>query len=228
MLNPDLNWPAIQSRYARNNFVVISDLFDENSAEAIYQSLIHDVEWKTCFSGKRGPEDYTTAELNGMSPEEKQQINTYIQNRASRHFSFMYQRADLTSSEIPILRDLYQYISSSKFLGFIRYITGALEINMADGQASRYQRTAFLNIHDDNIEVESRIAAYVISFTKGWRADYGGLLHMMDDDHTIKEVIIPRFNRMTIFRIPRKHFVSQVANYTPIARYTVNGWFTKV
>lgn len=65
-----------------------------------------------------------------------------------------------------------------------------------------------------------------MGFTKVWRADFGGLLHIKKADDGW-EVHVPQFNCLTLFKIPRDHFVSQVANYTPVARYTVNGWFVK-
>jgi Rps23 Pro-64 3,4-dihydroxylase Tpa1-like proline 4-hydroxylase len=223
----ELDWQEIHDRYVKDGYVIISDILDKDVAEEIYQNLVNSVEWETCLQGEKGAEFYTSAEINAMSPEKKQQLNRYMLHRAASNFSFLYHRINLGKSNNPILRDLIQYITGDEFLGFVKYITGELEINKVDGQASRYQRTEFLNMHNDKIVQEDRKAAYVMGLTKKWRVDFGGLLHILNDDWTIREVHIPQFNCMTIFKIPREHFVSQVATYTPVARYTVNGWFIK-
>ncbi len=226
MLNPAIDWDEIRNSYATDNFVLIRDILEPGKAEEIFRTLDNEVEWETSLLGKNGREIYTSAELKAMSPAQKGELMSYIQARAAKGFAYFYLKHDLNTTKIPLLSELVNYVSSPKFLGFIKYVTEEYEITRAGGQASCYRSLTFLNEHNDKTDLEDRKVAYVMGFTRIWRPDFGGLLHIMNDDGSWN-VHIPQFNCLTIFKVPRNHFVSQVANYTRVPRYTVNGWFTK-
>ncbi|HIO14908.1 MAG TPA: hypothetical protein EYN15_06935 [Chromatiales bacterium] len=227
MLNPDLDWAQIREDYVSNGFVRIHSFLQDEIAEEIHQCLAASVDWKLCMLGADGPVSYTIAEMQAIPPAQHQQMNAALMQRAANGFSYMYQRMDLVNSEIPFLKRLYDYISGEAFVGFAKYVTDELEVNAVNGQASCYRGSSFLKMHNDDTDKENRKAAYVMGFSKGWRPDWGGLLHVLDKQHNLIDVQVPVFNSMTIFRVPTPHFVSQVANYAQAARYTVNGWFIK-
>lgn len=133
MLNPRLDWDAIRDSYKKDGFVIISDVLDTGKAEEILQTLVNDVEWETCFLGEDGRECYTAAELKAMPPEKKRQIHNYIQKRPAMQFSYFYQKHELNSTVIPVLKELNQYVAGREYVNFIKYITGEHEIDRVTG-----------------------------------------------------------------------------------------------
>jgi SM-20-related protein len=68
--------------------------------------------------------------------------------------------------------------------------------------------------------------AYVFSFTKNWKIDWGGLLQFHDDENCkIIDSYVPAFNALTIFRVPQWHSVSYVTPFAMGPRYAVAGWY---
>jgi SM-20-related protein len=122
------------------------------------------------------------------------------------------------------LHRVVELINSRAWLDTMRRITGLAGIRRADGQATRYVAGHFLRQHDDVMEEEGRLAAYVVNLTRDWRADWGGLLQFLDDDGEVIDTLMPRFNTISLFRVPAEHCVSPVAHFAPGARYAITGW----
>ncbi|HEY5288971.1 MAG TPA: 2OG-Fe(II) oxygenase family protein, partial [Caulobacteraceae bacterium] len=85
-----------------------------------------------------------------------------------------------------------------------------------------YKPLDFLTVHDDG-HVKRRIA-YVLNMTPKWKPDWGGALQFYDRDDHIEEGYLPTFNALNIFRVPRRHSVTQVASFGGL-RFSVSGWF---
>ena len=72
-----------------------------------------------------------------MSPAQKAELVSYIQARAAKEFAYFYLKHDLNTTKIPLLSELVKYVSSPKFLGFIKYVTEEYEITRAGGDTSK-------------------------------------------------------------------------------------------
>ena len=68
----------------------------------------------------------------------------------------------------------------------------------------------------------SRDVALVYYLTRGWRADLGGCLVDLEGPG---ELIVPEFNTLVAFRVPRLHEVTRMATDRP--RLTVFGWMLR-
>jgi SM-20-related protein len=110
-------------------------------------------------------------------------------------------------------------------LNTFRTITGRPEIRRADAQATRYLAGHFLRRHNDLHEEDGRVCAYVINLTRAWQADWGGLLQILDERGDVVRTLMPRFNTLSLFRVPTEHCVSPVAEFATGARYAITGWF---
>tara|TARA_E500000305_G_scaffold71520_1_gene57506 strand:+ start:1203 stop:1925 length:723 start_codon:yes stop_codon:yes gene_type:complete len=88
--------------------------------------------------------------------------------------------------------------------------------------ASRYRPGHFLSDHDDG-EDPRRIVAFVLSLNEGWQEDWGGQLVLQDDNGNAQS-LVPRFNVLNVFTVPRVHYVAQVAEHAQQGRYSVTGW----
>jgi SM-20-related protein len=112
-------------------------------------------------------------------------------------------------------------------LDTFRAITGAPDIRLVSGQATRYLPGHFLTSHDDGIDGEDRVAAYVINLTQGWRTDWGGLLQFLTAGGDIQLALKPGFNTIHLFRVPQMHSVSYVAPFAAVPRYAITGWLRR-
>ncbi len=113
-------------------------------------------------------------------------------------------------------------------LATFRAITGERARSaLVNGQATRYLPGHFLTSHDDGIDGEDRVAAYVINLTKGWRADWGGMLQFHNAAGDIPLALKPGFNTIHLFRVPQMHSVSYVAPFAGAPRYAITGWLRR-
>ena len=81
-----------------------------------------------------------------------------------------------------------------------------------------------------NIFLREEGPVSVISLTKKWKPEYGGILHFMNDDKTkIIESYVPEFNTFMLFEVPEEgipHYVSHIVPYIKEERYSITGWFS--
>ena len=101
---------------------------------------------------------------------------------------------------------------------------GDARVRRMNAQATRYRAGHFLKLHDDFNAEEGRLYAYVINLTREWKADWGGLLQFLDAEGRVIDTLMPRWNSLSIFRVPAPHVVSLVAPWAEGERLAVTGW----
>ena len=74
---------------------------------------------------------------------------------------------------------------------------------------------------------QERLVAYVLGLTPAWSADYGGLLQFLDAGGAVEETFMPRYNTLTLFRVPADHCVSYVSDFCTRSRYSITGWLRR-
>ena len=91
---------------------------------------------------------------------------------------------------------------------------------------SSYHRGCYLNDHTDLFvdEENKPQLAMILNLTKGWHPTKGGLLFVLNDDDTIAKVAVPDYNTMVLMKLPRRHFVSEVAQPVTGTRQAFSGW----
>jgi len=125
------------------------------------------------------------------------------------------------------LDTVLEALATPAFIGFARQVTGDSSINKVDAQATRYTAGHFLNLHDDaQYQGAQRRCAYVLNFTKDWRAEWGGLLQFLDGGGKVIDSFVPHFNSLSLFAVPTPHIVSYVAPFASAPRLSITGWFT--
>ncbi|MGD9340746.1 MAG: 2OG-Fe(II) oxygenase family protein, partial [Chromatiales bacterium] len=60
--------------------------------------------------------------------------------------------------------------------------------------------------------------------SRNWQNEWGGLLHFLGGDDRVEDVLAPEFNTISLFRVPQRHFVSQVAAFAGEQRISITGW----
>jgi Rps23 Pro-64 3,4-dihydroxylase Tpa1-like proline 4-hydroxylase len=117
------------------------------------------------------------------------------------------------------------FLNTPAFLDLVRSLTGIEGIARTNGQATCYSRGHFLTVHTDIVPAEERLAAYVLSFTKNWNPNWGGILEFYDAGGNVSEGLLPLFNAISIFEVPQAHAVTFVAPYAMWPRFSITGWF---
>jgi len=112
-------------------------------------------------------------------------------------------------------------------LGFISKVIGEEVTSPKEVFANYYGKGDFLNAHHDGMKGK---IGFVLYLTKNWKPQYGGNLHFLTEDWlTIKEVMVPGFNTLLMFKLPDDgkgipHFVPPVQTEIE-KRLAVSGWF---
>ncbi len=222
---------VIHSVYARTGRVHIPGILTAKSAQRALQSLEKELPWKLHFNTADKVYDLDPAQYKALPDDGREALNKAIHTRAARDFQYLFENFPVSDSlqvaqfkKFYVMR-IYDFLNSPAFLKFARQITGVKEISLVDAQATRYQPGHFLTCHDDKVSDKQRVAAYVLNLSPEWRADWGGILHFIDDDGHIAEGYVPSFNALNIFSVPQKHAVSCVSPFAPSARLSISGWF---
>ena len=232
ILNPAHNKNLIRSALSNQSHYVIKDFFNIDFAEQIFQCLSHDVPWQIAFRMDDSNQVLEREQLNQLGAEKRAQLMQQILEKAKSEYQFLYNRYPMVDSLIAgknpdlFLNKVVEFLNSPSYLDFLKQITGDQQIRKCSAQATWYAPGNFLQYHTDvSQEDEDRRFAYVLGFTKDWKADWGGLLQFLDeDDNQVTETITPAFNTLAIFKVPQGHSVSYVAPFATKPRFSITGW----
>lgn len=231
MLNPNLDPHELAQRFREKGRIQILDFLQRDAAVALHHCLDQQVPWRLAyFDGEKGV-TVTPEELAKKTPEKRAALNQRIIEEARDGYQFMYNSYMMVSAykegrdpEL-ILHRLLEAINSPPYLEFMGIVTKVPGIIKADAQATCYLPGNFLKHHDDFDTEHGREVAYVISLTRDWQADWGGLLHFLDKSGRIIDTFVPRFNSISMFKVPIPHCVSFVSPFARQPRYGITGWF---
>ncbi|GAB59367.1 2OG-Fe(II) oxygenase [Rheinheimera nanhaiensis] len=224
---------ALRQQLAANGVVQVNDFLRAEivaQMEAELSVLPWDMAYIINGRGAKKP----ISEVMALSAQQQQQLFASITRQAAENqYAFCYDSYMLVTHYLQqtnpssVFHHYVEQICHPQTVAFMRALTGNQTIVKADGQVSRYLPGHFLRSHDDNGAPvgQVRAAAYTIGLSRHWQPDWGGLLHLQENDGRIRQSLLPSFNTLTVFSVPQHHFVSQVANYCPAARYSIVGWF---
>lgn len=126
-------------------------------------------------------------------PDDKRMpFQALVAREAQLGFQYLYQNFALYETgrkgnlQDPAMQALFQFLRGERFLAFASVVTGCDDIAFTDCQLTRYRAGHFLNAHDDQVEGKNRRGAYILNMTANWRADFGGLLQVIDEKGDIE------------------------------------------
>lgn len=216
--------------FARSGIVRIGEFFPENVAESLHQHLDQKVPWSRAVSQDDKSWDLAPEMVAAMDDGEDTELLSSVHQTARDGFQFLFDSlivsddAGQRKARGLLVDQLIGALNHPSSLDAFRAITGVSAINRVNGQATRYLPGHFLTSHDDGIEGQDRVAAYVINLTKDWREDWGGMLQFHSASGDIPLALKPGFNVMNLFRVPQMHSVSYVAPFAAVPRYAITGW----
>lgn len=233
MLNPALNPERLRQEFVNRGRLQVSEVLLPEAADALHHCLKNEVPWTLAY--KAGEQSMTLAndQLRSQSAEEFQQLRAHILEQARSEFQFMYLSYMMVSAYLErrnpelMLNRVVEYLNSAPFLDFARKLTGMADIRKADCQATCYQAGHFLKHHNDDDATQERLVAYVLGLTPAWSADSGGLLQFLNAEGGVEETFMPRYNTLTLFRVPADHCVSYVSEFCTRSRYSITGWLRR-
>lgn len=228
-INPRVRAAAARADYQRDGFTQIADIFEPDVAEHI-ATMIETLPYDLAFNGEDNQPTVLTAAQQAEASDTVAKRKSDMLERAGSGYGFTYQVYPLITAYLeqrnpghPIHR-LTEFLNA-EFVAFGAYITDQPAVAKADGQLTRYGPGDFIGLHTDvGNEDSDRLTAYTLGFTRDWRTDWGGQLLFHDDKGDVTRGFIPRFNTLTLFRVPCSHSVAPVAPYAKAPRHSVVGW----
>lgn len=223
MISNELDFEPYRQALARDGRVQIPGFLQADAAEQLAGCLRQDVPWVTAERGLPDSAPWQGETLRQRMPAAYQ--------RAAAGFHFVYDRylmvEAMKAGRNPglLVHAALEFFNSPPFLGFIRDFTGNRELAMVGAQATRYLPGQFLRMHDDRHEEEGRRYAYVLNLSRHWEADWGGLLHFVDADGAPDGSFLPRWNSLSLFKVPFNHHVGVVAPWAREPRLAITGWW---
>ncbi len=208
----------------------VPDFFTAETADYLHKLLMTNEDWFLAYNAGNNFYESTLAEFQALPAQQKQQFMNNIFARAKTQFQYVFIQYYITQAiklnEQPghPMHDMHHFMNQQNTLDFMRTLTGESAISKADSYASCYSPGHFLTEHDDRHDKHDRVAAYVVSMTKGWDRNWGGHLAFYDAKGNIEEAFIPSFNTLNIFMIPQLHAVQQVSPYAGVGRTSYLGW----
>lgn len=232
MISNKLDIEPFRARLRSHGRVQIPDFLQDDAADELHQCLRDEVRW---VASQR-----SDAHLQGLprsaapgSPEDAALLQA-VSERARDGFEFYFDRYRMIDARREgidpglVLHVVVDFLNSPEFLAFARHLTGDAAIRMVSAIAVRYRAGHFLMPHNDRVGNEDRAFAYVFNLSHDWRADWGGLLQFVDpDQQLVIESMTPRWNSLSLFRVPQMHLVTPVAPWAQTPRYSITGWFRR-
>lgn len=229
-LNPALNVQDYAEAFERDGLVQIGNFFEPHIANRLETALRENTFWRLSYRDENREPRY----LDGQELAKIDQKSLWDQiiKRASKDSTYVCLSCPIEGTyghpeqaNHP-LHKLYKFLNSTAFLNFSRAVTGEEKAEVVDATATWYRPGDFLTTHTDEVRghLGARRIAYMLGFTRAWRADWGGQVLFHDGAGDISRGLMPAFNALTLFKVPRPHSVAQVALYATEPRFVVGGW----
>jgi len=223
-----------RAAYERFGFLQLADVLHPLCADIILAKLQHEqTRWYANYTNSNGnPQRRRYQASEGSSRKKMTPFHPKLQEVAKNGYAFFYdnivcdQMSGYGPEEGEVLDEFTRVINGPESHNFFENLltlkTG--KITHISVQYTRFFAGHFIKSHTDQARDRQRFAAYTISLTKNWAPDSGGILHFVGDAGDIERSVIPTFNTLTLFSVPREHFVSPVAHYVDTPRYSITGW----
>jgi|APFEC2959095171_1045051.scaffolds.fasta_scaffold00028_89 SM-20-related protein len=232
-LHPSIDPEQLAARFARDRRVQIAPFLIETDAERLAAQLAIRADWRRVLNSGTKVFEFAASELEALSAAQVKRLDDAVHAAARDGFQYRYDSirvpdsvAERVASDDPVAA-FAAFLSDRPVLTLLEKIAGANGLGFADAQATRYGAGDFLTAHDDDVPGKHRHAAYVLGLTRGWRAEWGGLLLFHGGTGGVAEGYVPAFNTLSLFAVPQPHSVSLVAPFAGGPRLSITGWLRR-
>jgi SM-20-related protein len=228
-LNARLDPHALSKRFTEAGRLQIEDFLELPDAKELAESLAT-LDWRLVLNSGARHVDLPAPQLTLLGEPRLSAVREEVRKNAAHGFQYLYENWPVTDIDAagqlnhPRLRAVYETMNSEGVRDFLKQVTGE-DTDFCDMQATRYSAGHFLTVHTDDAPDKNRKLAYVLGLTDGWSPTWGGQLQFLDAHHRVTRTYVPRFNALSVFRVPTPHHVSQVTSFAPKGRVSLTGWF---
>jgi len=229
-LTDEIDRDKARQAYERDGYVQIHNCLSEQSIKSLYKLLTTQTPWWLALCQADGSAGLLSPQaLSQMPAHELRDLKLKSQIRAAQGFGYIYSCYPLVEARQQgwdlshDLHSLLDFLGQDDVLALFRTVTGTQGSSL-DAQASLYRPGDFLNLHDDQ-DKGQRICAYTLGVSLDWRPDWGGQLMFHDESGDIRLGLMPRFNTLSLFKVPVSHSVAMVSSFARAPRLSITGWF---
>jgi SM-20-related protein len=231
MLSNETDFAPFAAQLRATGRVQIPGFLQREAAVRLQQHLAEEVPWTLAIRDADGPRTLPNAEYSQLSDEARQSLLREVaQSARGGAYRFAYDSYMMVTAYREgrdpglLLHRVLEFLNTPELIEFARRLTGEPRVRRLSAQATRYTPGQFLRQHDDQDVEEGRLFAYVINLSEGWQADWGGLLQFTDAQGQVIDTFVPRFNSLSLFRVPVRHLVSMVNPWADQPRLAITGW----
>lgn len=232
MLSNTLDFEPYRQALARDGAVQIPSVLQDDAANALAHCLRHEVPWTLAFREDGRSRTLDATAYAALPEPEYAKLLSAAQARGRSQFEFVYDSYMLVRARQEgrdpglLLHVMLEFFNSPEFLEFAQWLSGDVQLDAINAQATRYRPGHFLNEHDDSHSQEGRRYAYVLNLTAPeWQPEWGGVLRFPEWQGQPERRFVPRWNSLSIFRVPRPHEVLPVAAQATLPRLAITGWW---
>jgi SM-20-related protein len=232
MFNERIDIAGVREHLQRLGRVQVVDYLQADAAERLHHCLAREVPWTLAIRDGDAPRTVAHEDYAALAADE---VAALLRRAAEggrggvyrfAYESYMMVRAYQEGRDPGLLlHRVLELFNSPGYLAFVHALTGDDGIRRVNAQATRYRPGHFLRWHTDIDSLEGRRFAYVLNLSRDWQADWGGLLQFTDDAGGVSETFLPRWNTLSLFKVPAGHAVSLVAPWADHDRLAITGWF---
>ena len=226
--NPSLDIVALRKTYRETGHVRIPSILDSGAREMfVWFEQCHD--WIQLIKRPDGVTEIDYSDWLAMPSKRRRKIEAAMYDNAVDGFEYCYAAMRVPQDmarerRYDPLDTFAEFMGSDTTKSLLEAITGTPSPRFEDGQATAYGTGDFLTGHDDALHGRNRTTACVFGLTPQWRLEWGGLL-LFHDIGSINAIgLVPQFNTLDLFAVPRYHSVSQITRAAPRRRYAITGW----
>lgn len=230
MISNDIDIDHWRRQLAQRSRVQIPDFLQPEAAEALADELSTRTPWQ--LAERSSGESRTTP--RGAYPDDASFDALLRQGyaRAGDSYQFAYDsyllvRAAKEGWDPELLaHHVLRFLNTPMFVEFARHLGSDPLITHASAQCTRYRPGQYLMPHQDQDVQEGRRFAFVINLSREWKPDWGGQLQFIDDaSGAVAETFLPRWNSLSLFRVPQTHQVTLVSPWAARPRHAITGWW---
>lgn len=228
-LHPALDVDALRGVFARDRRVRISPFLHPEDAAHLREHLAARGDWRQIINSGDKVFELDRATRDAMTPRQREALDDAVMAGARYGFQYRYESIRVSDgiaarrAAADPLNAFAAWMSGGGALALMSAIVGAEDIVYADAQATAYGPGDLLTGHDDAVPGKDRRAAYVLGLNPEWRPEWGGLLLFHEPGGHV-DGLVPSFNTLDLFAVPKAHSVSMVTGATSVRRYSVTGW----
>ncbi len=229
MISNEIDMEHWRRALAQHSRIQIPGFLQPAAADALARELAEAVPWQ--LAERSEGESRTTP--RGAYPDDAECARLLQRGyaRAADSYQFAYDSYMLVKAAMEgwdpdlLVHGVLRFFNTPQFIAFARHLADDPAITHATAQCTRYRPGHYLLPHEDLDVSEGRRYAFVVNLGRDWRPDWGGQLQFLDGGDAVVDTFLPRWNSLSLFRVPQRHQVTLVAPWAARPRHAITGWW---